>query len=138
MHRCGCYSEEAKRVVADQESEIRKMCEHLEDTLLIVTADHGHCDGRNVSITDYPKILECLVRMPSIEPRALNLFVKADKREQFEEELRKEFGEDFLLLTKEEAEAFKGIHAGYTSDEMRIPIIAVANPAEHIRRQRQS
>lgn len=177
MHRCGCYSEEAKRVVTDLENEIRKMCEHLEDTLLIVTADHGHCDGRNVSITDYPKILECLVRMPSIEPRALNLFVKADKRKQFEEEFRKEFGEDFLLLTKEEVyqeklfgtgtphrnvdamlgdylaisttdltifntkeetEAFKGIHAGYTSDEMRIPIIAVANPAGHIGGQRQS
>ena len=62
----------------------------------------GHIDGRNESITDYPAIMECLVRMPSIEPRALNLFVKEDKRIQFEREFVKEFGKDFILLTKED------------------------------------
>ncbi len=55
-----------------------------------------------VAITDYPKIMECLARMPSIEPRALNLFVREEKKAQFEEEFQKEFGEKFLLWTKEE------------------------------------
>lgn len=102
MHKYGCYSDESKRLIASLEKEIEEMCEQLEDTLLIVTADHGHLDSRNVSITEYPLIMECLVRMPSIEPRALNLYVKADKREQFEKEFNKEFGDDFILLTKEE------------------------------------
>lgn len=164
MHRFGCYSEEAKRVTADLEKEIAEMCEKLEDTLLIVTADHGHIEGRNVSITDYPAIMECLVRMPSIEPRALNLFVNEDKKLQFEKEFEKEFGEDFVLLTKEdvyrtklfgtgkshenvdgmigdymavaisdltifntveEAGKFKGVHAGYTKEELQIPLIVI-------------
>lgn len=97
-----------------------------------------------------------------IEPRALNLYVKDQMREQFEAEFMKEFGRDFLLLTKEEvyrkklfgtgiphenvdamigdyvaiaitdltifntgeeAEELKGVHAGYTREEMTIPFI---------------
>ena len=46
--------------------------------------------------------MECLVRMPSIEPRTLNLFIKEGYHEQFEEEFRKEFGSKFMLLTKDE------------------------------------
>ena len=164
MHKYGCYSPEAKRVIAELENEIARMSENLEDTLLIVTADHGHIDGRNVSITDYPAIVECLVRMPSIEPRALNLFVKEEKRKEFEREFEKAFGNDFILLTKEEvyekklfgtgvphknvdamigdylavgtadltifnskeeAEHFIGVHAGYTKEEMTIPLIII-------------
>ncbi|MGN0379180.1 MAG: alkaline phosphatase family protein [Butyrivibrio sp.] len=162
MHKYGCYSHEVKTILSDLESGIEKICGQLKDTLLIVTADHGHVDGRNVSITEYPQIMECLIRLPSIEPRALNLFVKKDKRKQFEREFIKEFGKDFVLLTKEEvykeklfgtgkphvnadamigdylavsmtnltifntteeAKAFKGVHAGYTHEEMTVPFI---------------
>lgn len=140
------------------------MCEELEDTLLIITADHGHIDGRNIAITDYPDILDCLIRLPSIEPRALNLFVKEEKKQEFEKRFHKEFGNDFVLLnkqevyesklfgygkphknvdamigdylavavsdltifnTKEEAENFKGVHAGYTKEELMIPLIVI-------------
>ena len=165
MHEYGCYSKETKSVLANLENELEKLCEELKDTLLIVTADHGHVDGRNVAITDYPQIMECLLRLPSIEPRALNLYVKPDKREQFEIEFNKAFGDDYILLSKEEiyneklfgtgephknvdgmigdyvaiaitdltilntieeAEFFKGVHAGYTKEEMRIPFIVIA------------
>ena len=40
--------------------------------------------------------------MPSIEPRALNLFIKEEKKEQFEQEFQKAFGDKFLLWTKEQ------------------------------------
>lgn len=162
MHKYGCYSEEAKQVISELEKKVEAMCGQLEDTLLIITADHGHIDGRNAVITEYPAIMECLVRMPSIEPRALNLYVKEEKRAQFEREFEKEFGGDFVLLTKEEiyasglfgtktphknvdamigdyvaigmtdltifntreeADRVKGVHAGYTKEEIQIPII---------------
>lgn len=162
MHESGCYSKETKCILADLESEITKLCESLEDTLLIVTADHGHMEGRNKALPDYPAIMECLVRLPSMEPRALNLFVKEDKKQQFEREFLKEFGNDYALLTKEEvyqsklfgegmphknvdgmlgdyvavsmtdvtifntreeAEFFKGVHAGYTKEELLVPLI---------------
>ena len=83
------------------------MADTLEDTLLIITADHGHIDGGNACILDYPKLVECLKRMPSIEPRALNLFIKEGFYDQFVTEFNKEFGDTFLLLTKEEVKKQK-------------------------------
>lgn len=102
MHRKGCYGPEARQTVQVLENQVQRLCEELENTLVIVTADHGHLDSKGVALVDYPKITECLVRMPSIEPRALNLFVKEEKRDQFEQEFQKEFGDKFLLWTKEE------------------------------------
>ncbi len=102
MHRKGCYHEESKEVLVKLEKSVEEMCRELEDTLVIVTADHGHMDSDGVALEDYPELLQCLVRMPSIEPRALNLYVQEDKKQKFEELFRKEFGEKFLLFTKEE------------------------------------
>lgn len=102
MHEKGCYGKEAKETLAILEKQVQKLCQTIEHTLVIVTADHGHIDSKGVALVDYPKITECLVRMPSIEPRALNLFVKEEKREQLEREFQKEFGDKFLLLRKEE------------------------------------
>ena len=164
MHKYGCYSNKTKMVLAELETSLVKMCAELEDTLLIITADHGQIDGRNVSISDYPAILDCLVRLPSIEPRALNLFVKEERKRAFESEFNKEFGKYYILLskkeiyesrlfgsgtphknvdamlgdylavaisdltifnTKEKAERFQGVHAGYTKEELTIPLIII-------------
>jgi hypothetical protein len=51
---------------------------------------------------DHPEILRCLVRLPSIEPRALNLFVKDEYLEDFPKIFKETFKDKFLLLTKEE------------------------------------
>ncbi|MEE3352031.1 MAG: hypothetical protein VZR13_06455, partial [Saccharofermentanaceae bacterium] len=63
-------------VVTGLEKRIEEFAETLSDTLLFVVADHGHMDSKNLCILDYPEIVKCLVRLPSIEPRALNLFIK--------------------------------------------------------------
>ena len=102
MHRKGCYGKEAKETVQELEKQVCDLCKELKNTLVVVTADHGHMDSKGVAIVDYPKITECLVRMPSIEPRALNLFVREEKREQLEYEFQKEFGDKFLLWTREQ------------------------------------
>lgn len=102
MHKRGCYGAESKQTLRSLEEQVRRLCEKLENTLVIVTADHGHMDSKGVAIVDYPKIAESLVRLPSIEPRALNLFVKEDKKEQFKREFQKEFGDKFLLWTREQ------------------------------------
>ena len=73
-----------------------------EDTLVIVTADHGHIDILDLNLAGYPNILKLLERLPSIEPRACTFFVKEGKEEEFKNEFNSLWKDDFLLLTKEE------------------------------------
>ena len=102
MHRTGTRSDETHRLVRSLEEKVKELVCELSDTLLIVTADHSHVDIRSLCILDYPEVVECLVRMPSVEPRTLNLFVKRECIEVFPKIFKKYFGNDFLLLTREE------------------------------------
>ncbi len=102
MHKEGCYCQKSKDVLRSLERRVEALCENLEDTLLIITADHGHMDSDGECILDYPTITECLKCDFSIEPRALNFYVKEGKEEQFENEFNKFFGEKFLLYTREQ------------------------------------
>lgn len=102
MHKKGCFGEDAKKVIGEIEKRAELLAEELSDTLLIITADHGHIDTNNVSLTEYPDIMECLVRLPSLEPRVLNLFVKEGMSQKLEEAFKKHFKDKFLLITKEE------------------------------------
>lgn len=103
LHKYGNESDIVRQDLQNIEEKLNSLIAELEDTIVIITADHGHIDNEIVHIQDYPKIMDCLVRLPSLEPRALNLFVKEDRKAIFEEEFQKEFGDKFLLLTMEEA-----------------------------------
>ena len=102
MHRTGTVSAETHEMVCGLERRIEKFASGLKDTLLIITADHGHIDSHNLCILDYPEIMNCLVRRPSIEPRTVNLFVKDEFKESFPALFKKTFGDAFELLTREE------------------------------------
>ena len=102
MHDTGTVSEKTHEVVVSLEKIMEKFSSELSDTLLFITADHGHIDSNNLCMKDYPEVMNCLLRMPSIEPRTLNLFVKEECKAEFPEIFRKNFGDEFLLLTKEE------------------------------------
>ena len=102
MHRTGTVSLQTHDLVVSIEKTIKKFAAGLSDTLLLITADHSHMDSKNLCILDYPEVLDCLVRMPSIEPRTLNLFVKEECMDAFPDIFRKHFGDAFLLLTRED------------------------------------
>lgn len=102
MHEYGVDGEEVRRVLSDIEQNIERLAEELKDTLLIITADHGHINTKNECITADPMIAECLVRLPSIEARALNLFIKEGTDKQFRQAFFDHFGNQFLLLSKKE------------------------------------
>ena len=105
LHKYGCNSNEAKEFVKNAEEKIEQMCKQLEgsDTLIIVSADHGHKDIENVySILDLKEIEDCLIMPPSLESRAITFFVKENKKEEFEEIFKAKFEGEFMLFTKEE------------------------------------
>ncbi|MBO4390015.1 MAG: alkaline phosphatase family protein [Lachnospiraceae bacterium] len=102
LHRYGGGTEKVLDEMAHLEETVARLAEDLEDTLLIVTADHGHIDTESVMLFDYPELTDCLVRWPSLEPRAINFFVKEEKKEFFEREFDRLFGDKFILMPMEQ------------------------------------
>lgn len=122
MHNCGSGSEEARAVTADLEKKVEEFCrtlcgidladsekdskdcgeERTSGTLVFITADHGHIDTGGVPLSAHPEIERCLLRKPSIEPRAKSFFVKEGMEAAFEKAFLEAFGEDYLLYKKEE------------------------------------
>ena len=71
--------------------------------IVIISADHGHKDiEKAYSILDYPEIQECLIIPPSLESRVVAFWVKEDMKKEFEKRFKKAFGDEFLLMTKDE------------------------------------
>lgn len=105
LHKYGCKSSEVSEFIKDSEIKIQKLCEDLKesDTLVIVSADHGHKDIKNVyNILDLKEIQDCIIMPASLESRAVTFWVKEDKRNKFEQFFKNELKEEFLLFNKEE------------------------------------
>ena len=102
MHKYGCYSSEVTSWVKELNEGVEKMCEGLKDTIVVVTADHGHINLNYRFVSDYPQLLKMLIRPISIESRATCFYVKEEYKELFKLEFYKDFGKDFILLSKAE------------------------------------
>ena len=102
MHEKGPDSNKARELMISLEKRLEEFANDLSDTLLLITADHSQIGCDNYCLMDYPEILKCLVRMPSIEPRALSFWVKDEYKDSFPEIFREVFGDKFWILTKEE------------------------------------
>ena len=162
MHEIGCDKPEIKEIIEDRNKRIESLSQKLNDTIIFVVADHGHHNVKNLFIKDYPDIEECLLRNTSLEPRAINFFIKPEKREVFVKLFNKYFSDDFDLYEMddviksklfgdgEENEIFRDAlgdylaiaktdktllytggeelvshHAGYTDDEIFVPLILI-------------
>lgn len=103
MHDYGVKSRQAYEQILLINNEVERLCKRLKNTVVIVTADHGLCDSVNVYLEDYPTLSTMLKIPPSIEAsRALSFFVKEGMLEEFRNEFNRHFGDDFILMTKEE------------------------------------
>lgn len=102
MHRRGMDAPEITAMLSRIEQRTEQMADVLEDTLVLITADHGMVNTRCALLRDCPDIQQCLVRPPSIEARAVNLFVKPGMESTLKQAFQMHFGDEFLLLSKEE------------------------------------
>ncbi len=71
-----------------QIDELIKKYSKYDDTVFIVTADHGHIDSESILLINHPKILDCLKCLPSIEGRFTNFFLEEDKETDFIKETK--------------------------------------------------
>ena len=102
MHRFGTYCSETKDLIRYRDIMIQKLCNKLKDTVIFIVADHGHIPVENIHLEDYPEIVNCLERDTSIEPRAVNFFIKENEKEKFVNLFNENFGKYFKLYTKKE------------------------------------
>lgn len=162
MHELGTDCIEVKKIILDLNKRIEKLSKNIEDTIIFVVADHGHKNIININLKEYPDIVECLLRNTSLEPRAVNFFIKQEKNEFFKNIFNHYFSNDFILYEKEEiiksklfgdgeeniifketlgdylaiaktdkallyigSEELKAHHAGYTDEEILVPLIII-------------
>ncbi len=105
LHKCGCKSSEVKEFILDTEKKIEDLYNNLQgtNTLLIISADHGHKDIEKVyDILHMEDIQDCLIMPPSLESRCTTFWIKEEKKKQFEQIFKERFREEFLLYTREE------------------------------------
>lgn len=138
-----------------------KFAKEIKDTLLIITADHGHIDTEYIYLSDYPDLFDLIISNVWLEGRCC-AFNVTDKT-LFEKLFNKYFSEYFKLMSKDEViesklfglnnenkyfkdsigdfialaksdkifkykrggHIFKSNHAGFTEDEMYVPLIMV-------------
>lgn len=109
MHETGCYSLESKKEFEHLDDILAQFSEKLpEDTLVIITADHGHINVKPIYLSNYTDITSTLIGLPSNEGRATFFRVKLFHRMKFEKNFRKFFGGYFKLLKRD-----KFINEGY-------------------------
>jgi len=104
LHKYGTDSIEAKEFILETEKKIEKLSSEIpEDTIIIISADHGHKDVERVyTLLDYPEIQECLILPPSLESRTVSFWVKEEMKEIFVEKFNNVFKDEYMLFTKQE------------------------------------
>ena len=102
MHSTGVDHEYVKENIRFINSMIYELSKKLENTLIIITADHGLVNCNAKYLDKYPKLEKMLKRIPSFESRAVNFFVKEEYIQDFKIEFEKIFKDKFLLLSREE------------------------------------
>lgn len=112
MHKTGCYSDQTKQTIIDLNNKIANLAENLNDTLLIITADHGLLDIDNdIKLNEIKELDNCLRQLPGIEPRTVAFYVKPEKKKDFERIFNQYFEREYILLTSDEY-----IEQGYLGD----------------------
>lgn len=84
----------------------RELAGRIDDTLLLISADHGFVameESDYIMIPDYPELARNLLLPPVGDTRAAYLFVREGKRKEVKEFITEHFGKDLLCLDSHEA-----------------------------------
>ena len=102
LHRSGCGAEAVRQWLVQADKCLEELRQSCPDTLFLLTADHGFTDVEPLCLEDYPELEDTLVRKPSIEPRALNLFLKPGRQQDFLRLWQKIMGDSYTLYNREQ------------------------------------
>ena len=136
MHKTGNNSKQTKDTFKMINKESENLCKNLKDTLVIITADHGHINSEPITLKDYRDIFECLDRNTSIEARACSFKIKKGYEQKFKKLFNQYFSKDFNLYSKEEVIKLKLFGIGENNKNFEDSIgdfLAVATTNKYFR-----
>ncbi len=102
MHDLGTTHERVRAHITEINRCIEAMAGQLPDTLFFITADHGLTDTAWRPLYAFPDVTECLICRPSMETRAMSLFIKDGMQQQFRHAFEAHLGDIYTLYTKDE------------------------------------
>ena len=162
LHHLGDFNKSIRKLLKKYDRYIKWYSKKLpKNTLLMISADHGHKDVKPIALYSCNLITSLLERPISNDARCATFKVKENEKELFKDRFNKLFGSIYdlydskdarlLIGNKEDIESnrtsdnladfvavaksefyfeffespfkFKSHHAGYTKDEMEIPLI---------------
>ena len=102
LHKKGTQSPDVTSLLIDIEKMMLQLSKMCADTLFVFTADHGFIDVDPLCLEDYPELMNMLQVPPSLEPRAMNLFIKPEYLEKFCSLFHKITKNTYHLYSKQE------------------------------------
>lgn len=100
MHDYGVSSPEAKKVINNISNLLQNLYQDTENTLMVITADHGQIDVEGyIELYKDQKLMEMLEIYPYLDSRAPAFIVKNRKNKEFEEYFSSKYGKDFTLYS---------------------------------------
>ena len=103
MHEFGVTSVESKKIINKINDEFEHLYKNSNDTLFIITADHGQIDIEGyVDLYHDDKLMNMLKIYPYLDARAVSFLVKDQYKKEFEEYFNNKYKEDFILYKSKE------------------------------------
>lgn len=103
LHEFGTTSVEVKNHLDEIQEAIRNLYDNIdEDTLVIITADHGQVDIEGINLWEYEDLTKTFKHSPAVEARATAFYIKDNLHQEFIEIFNENFKDKFILYKSEE------------------------------------
>ena len=104
LHEYGCGSVETQKVLENIDKKVEDYAKKLSDnTILIITADHGHTNTKEINFYSCSVVKDLLERNPSNDGRCITFKVKSGKEKEFEYVFNSLFSSIYKLYKTSEA-----------------------------------
>ena len=103
-HHEGTYVDSTKKIIRMMNAEIKRLCRDLKDTLVIISADHGHVPVKETFYIDTCSELTDPLAVPlNLDDRVSAIYLKKGKEKDFLNAFQKYLATDFILMKSEDA-----------------------------------
>lgn len=118
LHKFGTLNDEIYKTLNKYSKQIEKFYKRLpKNTLLLISADHGHIDSTNIKFYLDEYLYSMLLRKPTNDSRCLTFKVKDNKKAEFRSYFNSIYSNVYELYSKEEF-----INEGFMGQSENVPL----------------